>query len=158
MSQELELRGCSLLKELDEESLATLAESLERVPMIEGARLFECGDSANGLLLVASGSLRLLHPQRGDCGRVEAGGSLGGASLMSSGNRELSAVVEGSGELWRLSELEFRTLIDCEPRLACQLLEAITRELASCARAACDVLETGLASPASDVDPRQGCD
>ena len=38
MSQELELRGCSLLKELDEESLATLAESLERVPMIEGGK------------------------------------------------------------------------------------------------------------------------
>lgn len=150
-----ELRGCALLKELDDPALRLLADSLECLAMPEGARLFEAGDPADGLLLLASGSLRLEHPVRGDCGRIEAGGSLGGASLVAPGSRELSVVVESSCELWRLSESEFRTLVDCEPQLACHLLEAIARELASCAHALLDCVPLGAETSAARVDPRQ---
>jgi CRP-like cAMP-binding protein len=124
-----------LLKELDDESLATLADSLESLVLPEGQALFCAGDPGDGLLLLAAGSLTLSHPTRGECGEVAAGGCLGAASLVTGGERELSAVAQSSCELWWLSQCEFKTLIDCAPRVACQLLEAVTRELAACARA-----------------------
>jgi len=135
-----DLRACTLLASLDEAALVRLSESLETLCFPAGERLFKQGDYADGLLLIGSGSVALQHAVRGDCGQLGPGASFGGASLVAAGIREVSAVVECDCTLWWLSESGFRTLIDEEPRVACQLLEAIACELANCARAALDSL------------------
>lgn len=137
---DFELRSCSLFRGLDDEDLSRLTAALEARRCAPGAQLFAEGAPGEGLWIVVAGRLRLTSRRRGECGSIGAGATLGAASLVAPGPRELSAIAESECQLGWLSAARFKTLVDDAPRLAYRVLEAIARELACNSRAALDAM------------------
>jgi CRP-like cAMP-binding protein len=62
------------------------------------------------------------------------GALLGGASLLSMGQREATAKAEVECEVMLLERTAYRRLVDDYPRTACRLTEALASELAGLLR------------------------
>ncbi|HEY8156870.1 MAG TPA: cyclic nucleotide-binding domain-containing protein [Myxococcota bacterium] len=113
------------LADAEREALARVLESLE---FEAGARLFDAGDPADGLLLVADGRIALsseAHAARGEFGPGETFGAI---SLVSEGRRAARAETLSRSRVLRLGRDAFRRFSDAQPRAACRVLEALLRE------------------------------
>lgn len=130
----LELKGFELLAELAEEERELVAEMLERHELDDGEQFFAEGQEAEGLVLVEIGALALSSARGGELGQVEAGDSLGAASLVAVGPREATAVAAGATCVWVLSRESFRRLAEDAPRAACRILEGALVDLAGAVR------------------------
>ncbi len=130
----LELKGFELLAELADEERELVAEMLERHELDDGEQFFAEGQEAEGLVLVEIGALALSSARGGELGKVEAGDSLGAASLVAVGPREATAVAAGATCVWVLSRESFRRLAEDAPRAACRILEGALVDLAGAVR------------------------
>ena len=144
------LERVGLLREFDAEDRAALASLLETRRVAPGEVLFFEGDESQGLLLVANGALKLESRRAGALGQLEAGGALGGASLVSLGAREATATAVEPTALLSLDRSAFRRLVQDAPRTACRLLEAIATDLADALRPALDRVADGVDRAATD--------
>jgi len=126
-----ELKQFSLLAELTEEDRDELLELLDREELPAGELLFEEGDEADALYLVASGQLRIRSSRLADLGLIREGGALGSFSVVVIGKRESSAIAESDCVLYSLTRSGFRRLAEDAPRTACRLAEAMVAELAA---------------------------
>lgn len=128
------LAGFELLRDFESEELDALCDLLERRELSRGAILFEEGDPAEGLVLVAEGTLRVKRLQVGSLGEVGPGQSIGASSLTSAGPREATVVAPSGACIYVLSRDAFRSLAQVEPQVAFKLASAALRELADTVR------------------------
>ena len=115
------------LGDAEREALARVLESLE---LEAGARLFDAGDPADGLLLVADGRVALSSASHAARGVFGPGETFGANSLVSEGRRAARAETLSRTRVLRLGREAFRSFADAQPRAACRLLEALLREQA----------------------------
>ena len=111
----------------EREALAGVLESLE---LEAGARLFDAGDPADGLLMVADGRVAHSSQPHAVDGEFGPGESFGANSLVSEGRRAARAETLSRARVLRLGRDAFRSFADAQPRAACRLLEALLREQA----------------------------
>jgi CRP-like cAMP-binding protein len=113
------------LGDAEREALAGVLESLE---LETGARLFDAGDPADGLLMVAEGRVALSSAAHAADGEFGPGEVFGANSLVSEGRRAARAETLSRARVLRLGRDAFRGFADAQPRAACRLLEALLRE------------------------------
>jgi len=130
-----ELKVFGLLSALTEEDREALAELLEETELVDGKSAFREGSEGEGLLLLVRGQLNLKSNRHGgDVGSITAPYHLGALSLFSPGQREVTAVAEGSCLIWQLSRSGLSRLsVDC-PRAAFRIAEATVTEIAGLTR------------------------
>ena len=145
----LELKGFTLLAELDESEREAVAEVLEELWLDPDTVLFDEGEQSEELLLVAEGSVRVESSRAGEGVELGPGASLGAFSLVASGPREARAETTSRARILVLQRSAFHGLRDESPRAACRLLESVVRETARLSRAA-------LGRPGGAVDPLGG--
>ena len=83
-----------------------------------------------GVANVLEGSVRVSSPATGDVAVLGPGNVLGALSLVTGGAHRARAETTSRASLLRLPPAGYRRLADAEPRAACELLEAISREAA----------------------------
>lgn len=118
-----------LLHEFTAEDAEALAELLDERTVREGRAIFREGDEADGLVLIASGSVRLQSKRDVELSGFEAGSAFGGVSLLVVGKRECNAMAETECRVLTLGRTAYRRLVDDAPRTACRLTEAVVNEL-----------------------------
>ncbi len=148
----VDLKLFSLLRELTEEEREELADLLEPQTAREGEVIFCEGHEADGLVLIASGSVLLEGERGGSVERLREGEHLGALSLVVVGMREATATAESECELLLLSRTAFRRLADDAPRAACRLVEAVAADLAGLLRRDLDRIAAGLSAAESAPD------
>lgn len=126
--------------ELSGDDREVLFELLEPKTVPKGRSLYRETAEADALVLIASGSLRLSSKRGKDLGAVGPGSVLGGASLLTMGQREATAKAEVACEVLLLPRTSYRRLVEDYPRTACRLTEAIAADLAALLREALDPL------------------
>jgi CRP-like cAMP-binding protein len=124
------LEKVALLGEFDADDRDALAGLLAERSLGAGERLFEEGEEARGLVLVAEGALKLESRRLDGSRRVGSGHWLGAAALVTVGGREVTATATEPTRLLELDRLAFRRLVEDAPRTACRLLEAVLMDLA----------------------------
>ena len=126
--------------ELSESDREALFDLLEPQTFRKGRSVYRETAEADGLVLIASGEVRLSSRRRADLGTLGEGTILGGASLLTMGQREATAKAECDCEVLLLPRAAYRRLVDDYPRTACRLTEAIAADLAALLRDALDPL------------------
>ena len=125
-----ELERFPLLAALADPEREALARVLELLELEAGVRLFDAGDPADGLLLVADGRVALSSAPHAARGEFGPGETFGANSLVSEGRRAARAETLSRARVLRLGRDAFRSFADAQPRAACRLLEALLREQA----------------------------
>jgi CRP-like cAMP-binding protein len=135
-----ELKRFGLLAELLDEDRDALVELLEKQTVRKGRSIYRQTAEADGLVLIASGTVRLISKRSEELGLLSSGAVLGAASLLTLGQREATAKAETNCEVWLLARTAYRRLVDDYPRTACRLTEAIAAEIAGLLREGLDAL------------------
>jgi CRP-like cAMP-binding protein len=135
-----DLKRFPLLAELSDEDRDALFELLEVQSIRKGRSIFRETAEADGLVFIASGEVRLSSTRHEDLGVLGEGQVLGGAALLSMGQREATAKAEEDCEILLLPRTAYRRLVDDHPRTACRLTEAVAADLASLLRESLDPL------------------
>lgn len=133
-----DLLDFDLLKALDPDERDVVCEFLARHDLEAGTVLFEEGDPAAGLVLVAGGRLRLESRRAGELGVVGRGRTLGPFALAAPGGRECRAVAASPARVYLLTREAFLGLADAHPRAACRIAQAALREVGDAFREALD--------------------
>jgi CRP-like cAMP-binding protein len=130
----LDLKRFVVFADLSDEECREVASLLEQRTLGPGETLFEEGEEADGLLLVAGGSLELRSRRCPDRARLGVGGVLGGLSLFCVGAREATAAAAERARVFVLRRASYRRLAEDNPRAACRIAEAVAAEAAALAR------------------------
>jgi CRP-like cAMP-binding protein len=131
-----ELERFPLLAALEGPEREALAAVLESLELEAGACLFDAGEPADGLLLVADGRVELVSAPHAARGEFGPGDTLGGSALVADGVRAARAETLSRARVLRLGRAAFRRFADAQPRAACRVLEALLREQACIAQEA----------------------
>lgn len=137
-----DLKRFPLLAELVDEQYEELAACLEPRFLSADETLFEEGEEAESLVLVAAGTLRISSSRTQETSLLTAGAALGGLALFAVGTREVTAVATEAAGVLLLSRSDYRRLAEDSPHLAWRLAEGILAEVASDCRAALSELKT----------------
>ena len=125
------LRASPLLREFTDVGIRILAEATEQKSVGRGTYAFRGGDASSALYFVAKGRLQLVPRDGGNSlGEITAGDTLGGFSLLTSGEHLLSAMAINDVELLQLSAEAFESLKQSHPRTALKLTVALAQDLA----------------------------
>ena len=138
-----ELKRFAVLDSLDEDQRSDLAEELEWLACEPGVALFREGESADALLLLIEGRVRVTSRRAGADGECGPGTAFGALSLVIEGTREATAVTSAACRVLRLHRDAFRRLVAGTPRAACALLEGVVRESAAEVREVLERLSVG---------------
>lgn len=111
-----------------------LGEELEILDVGPGTLLFEEGDPAEGLLLVAEGRVRVRSRRSAEAAELGAGAALGAFSLALRGVREARAETTSRSRLLLLRRDAYERLAASAPAAACRLLEGVIADTASLLR------------------------
>lgn len=121
---EFSLRDVTMFKRLSDETLDSVANSLEIKELKEGEVLFDMGDPGDVLVLVKEGKIAIFAPDEeaedgGQAIRVfETGEILGEMALIDKKPRSLSARAEdGPAEVYTLSGANFQSLLSESPEM-----------------------------------------
>ena len=135
-----DLKRFPLLVELSDDDREALFELLEPQAFRTGRSVYRETAEADGLVLIVSGEVRLSSRRRADLGVLGEGAILGGASLLTMGQREATAKAECECQVLLLPRTAYRRLLEDFPRTACRLTEAIAADLAALLREALESL------------------
>lgn len=136
-----DLKRFTLLAELSDDDRDALVELLEIVELKAGKSAFREGAEADGLVLLAEGTMNLKSKRYGGfVGTLTAPYHLGATSLFAMGQREVTALADGPCTIWRLSRTGLSRLAEDAPRAAFRLAEAAVVELAGLTRQGIDDL------------------
>ena len=147
-----ELARFALLAALGADEREALANALEPLELGAGERLFDVGDPADGLLLVADGRVGLTSDPHGARGEFGPGAALGANSLVGEGVRVARAETLSRARVLHLGRDAFQRFIDAQPRAACRLLEALLREQAHTTREALELVGAALVDRPASAD------
>jgi CRP-like cAMP-binding protein len=134
------LKSFRLLTELNDEDRMALSDLLDEKSVAEGRRIFSEGTEAEGLILVASGSVRIQSKRTGLEEIFEAPVALGALSLVSVGPRECTAIAASACAVLTLARTAYRRLVEDHPRTACRLTEGMIEEASALIRGGLDKL------------------
>jgi CRP/FNR family cyclic AMP-dependent transcriptional regulator len=127
------LRQCSLLSDLGQTALEQLSEHVSIMHGQSGDRLYNEGDAADGLYIVAQGTCLALARDMAGSERIVRSiptfDSFGELSLLLRGERLLSVQAHDNVVLLELSAAEFRKMKQYQPDLCLMLVMAIVRRL-----------------------------
>lgn len=146
----LELGTFACFADLSDDERACVAAVMRPLEIEPGDAALREGEEADGMLLVASGRLRLERAEPPLSGEIGPGTVLGGLSLLVPGRREVSAFAQTRCRLLWLPRAGYRRLADDAPRAACRFLEHLVADLVGLARPAVPLLLS------VSVDPRAG--
>lgn len=135
-----DLKHFAIFVDLSEEERELVEELLETRSLCDGETLFQEGEEADGLALLASGQLHVKSRRSPETGELYPGASLGALSLFRVGVRAVDAVSVGTSDVRLLRREDFRRLVEDDARAACRVVEAILVELAAHAHAALEML------------------
>jgi NTE family protein len=130
------LEAFPLLARLRGAERETLARALATLEVEAGTLLFDEGDPALGLVLVAEGRVRVASRRSGVQGELGPGASLGAFSLAAAGVREARAETTSRSRLLLLDRDAYERLVADAPRTACRLLEGVLADTARLLRGA----------------------
>jgi CRP-like cAMP-binding protein len=119
-----------LLARLRGEEREALSEALEALDVDAGTLLFDEGDPAVGLVLVAEGRVRVASRRTGEQAELGPGASLGAFSLAAHGVREARAETTSRCRLLVLGRDAYERLVADAPRTACRLMEGVLADTA----------------------------
>jgi CRP-like cAMP-binding protein len=141
-----DLKRFALFAELSEEEREVVCELLEERKLADSKTVFRERAEADGLVLLASGRVRLESRRAdGPIDYVDAPEHLGALSLFVLGRREVTAISEGASTVWLLPRSAMSRLLEDAPRAAYRLAEAVVDGLAGALREHLDPLvEFGL--------------
>ncbi len=134
------LKDFPLLAEFTDEDREVLVEFLEERSVALGRRLFSEDSEAEGLLLLASGEVRVESRRTGAAESMGAGSALGALSLVSLGPHEATAFAVTPCQVLLLPRTSWRRFVEDYPRTACRLAEAVLSEFAGLLRQGLDKL------------------
>jgi CRP-like cAMP-binding protein len=135
-----DLKRFPMLAELSDEDREALFELLDLQAFRKGRSVYRETAEADGLVLLASGTVRLSSKRCADLGTLGEGSILGSASLLTMGQREATVKAELDCEVLLLARASYRRLVEDHPRTACRLTEAIAADLAALLREGLDPL------------------
>lgn len=136
----VDLKRFPILADLSDDDLEAVFELLDLQRFRKGRSIYRETAEADGLVLVASGEVRLSSERYGDLGTLGEGSVLGGASLLSPGQREATVKADVDCQVLMLPRASYRRLVEDFPRTACRLTEAIAADLAALLREGLDPL------------------
>lgn len=128
-----DLKQFPQLRDLSAEELEILVPLLEERAVAKGRRLASEGEEAEGMILVAEGSVRIQNAA-GHTGSLAAPAALGAVALVTVGARALTAVAAEPCRVLVLSRTAFHRFAEDAPRAAVRILEAIVTDLAALLR------------------------
>ena len=123
-----------LLQEVGDENRELLCDFLDKRNLRSDELLFQVGEEAAALYLVVDGELGL-ELEGEALGTVQAGETLGGASLVCIGNRQCDARARNPVFLLVLTRESYMRLSSEAPELAFGIQAALMREFAAAVRA-----------------------
>ena len=127
------LGRCTLFVGLAEESRLAIAATLRRRRFRRGEVLFHEGDPGDSLLIVASGSVKVVVPsEEGDeaiLATLRRGDFLGELALLDGAARSASAIALEATEALALPRDRFNALVASEPAIRDALLSSLAGEL-----------------------------
>lgn len=136
-----DLKPFALLAEFSDDDRDALVELLEVRELPSGKSAFREGAEADGLVLLAEGTLNLKSKRYGGfVGTLTAPYHLGAASLFAMGKREVTALADGPCTIWTLPRSGLSRLSEDAPRAAFRLAEAAIVEMAGLTRQGIDDL------------------
>ncbi len=135
-----DLKRFPMLAELSDEDREALFELLDLHTFRSGRSIYRETAEADSLVLIASGAVRLSSRRGENLGTLGQGSILGGASLVTMGQREATVKAEVDCEVLMLPRASYRRLVEDYPRTACRLTEAIAADLAALLRESLDPL------------------
>jgi CRP-like cAMP-binding protein len=129
-----ELKEFACFADLSDEEREVFAELLEEVGIETGEEIFREGEEADGLVLVASGCVRLERRGGELGGSVTDGAILGALSLVAPGKREVTAVAETPCRVLWMPRSAYRRIAEDAPRAACRFIEHVLSDLVTLIR------------------------
>jgi CRP-like cAMP-binding protein len=124
------LRASPLLREFSDVGLKVLADAAQERNVGRGVYAFRAGEPSAALAFVVRGTLQLLGRDGGAVlGEISAGDTLGGLSLLASGEHLVSALASNDVCLLQLSRDSFAAVQQSHPRTALKLTLALARDL-----------------------------
>lgn len=125
------LRAAPLLRSFTEAGIRILAASVDERSVGRGTYAFRAGEPSAGLAIIAHGTVQLLPRDGGaPLGELGPGDSLGGLSLLSSGEHLLSALAASDVSLLELSRERFEALALSKPGVHLKLTLALAHDVA----------------------------
>ena len=120
--RKVELRKLELFAHLDDDELRTISERLVYAPFARGAVIFEQGDKAHWLYLLASGDAELLvdvpgHPRQ-HFRTIHAGSTFGERGVMTGEPRRETVVAKTDVVCYRLDQATAEEVVRSRPELA----------------------------------------
>jgi CRP-like cAMP-binding protein len=139
------LKPFAIFADLGDAEREDLAALIEERDVSKGETLFEEGDEADAVVLVASGRIELSTKRRRETLALGAGGTIGVLALFAVGAREVSATGMEESAVLLLRREEFLRFAEDHPRAAFRIAAAAVAESAMHARAALAIVDpTGL--------------
>lgn len=146
----LALKRFACFADLTDDERDAFAGVCQELAVDAGEEVFVVGEEADGLLLVASGRLRIEGPGGALAGTVGPGAALGALSLVAPGPREASATALEPCRVFWLPRTGFRRVADDAPHAALRFLESVLADLVVLVRPGLPHFLAGA------VDPAQG--
>jgi CRP-like cAMP-binding protein len=131
----------SFLRDLDEERRQAVADQLTPQRYRTNEAIFRSGDSASGLYLIESGSVRLIGDE-GEHGELGPGKTLGELAVLAGKPHPDTAQAVSQTIIWHLSPTDFTRLAETYPQLRAALGRRLRSSLSAADRVqAVDVLK-----------------
>ena len=127
------LSKVAVFEQLSAAGRETLVDFLEPRSYEPGFLLFQQGDEAAELIVIAEGQV-VLRRGGDEIGRVDVGDCIGGVSLVAIGIRECEAAAEDRVEVLSLTRESYLRLRADHPSVALDLQEAILRQFGGALR------------------------
>lgn len=136
---EMALGDFSLFEDLSPEDLASVARSLDVRRVTEGETIFNQGEQADRLYLIAKGQVRIVAEVPGiDAHRLLAtlrpGTLVGELAVVDQRPRSASAIALGEVVLYELTTARLNEIRDVDPHLWSSLLQGISRHIVTSLR------------------------
>lgn len=123
-------RACVLFAALSVVEVQDVLGMTARVELAEGATVFEEGAAADGMYVVASGTVRIVQDGAGEpreLARLGRGEAFGEMALLLDERRGATAIAASDCVLLRLDRDGFMELLESQDRVAARILLEIAR-------------------------------
>ncbi len=127
------LSRIELFKGLDPGELAAIAQVAHRRSVERGTVIFEAGDEASDVFVLASGKVKIvtLSPEGKELilATLGAGQVFGEMALIESAPRSASAIADTAAELVGINRSDFQRLLENHPGISLKLLQILSGRL-----------------------------
>jgi MFS superfamily sulfate permease-like transporter/CRP-like cAMP-binding protein len=141
---EVTLAESGLMRDVDAESCAFVAERMPELHLAAGAMLFRMNDPADCLYVLQRGSITVIGGSSGTAGQrrylsLSAGMMLGETAMLDGGGRSASAIADTDLVVWQLTQQCLDEIAVIRPALAVQLYRNIAVHLSERLRSATSI-------------------